>query len=534
MPQVPVTPRTQLRAIPTTPMHARDTGDVQAFVDGAQSLGDVNTEALLREQEVRNADRLLAATAAVQEEYRTFETGLRDRRGVNAWGVTTDVAKWWEEAAKRHTEGLENDVQRRHFGEQVTKLRAQSLDTASTFESDQRRVSLDTSAKAARSAATNFAAANHMNPDAVESSKRDVLASLDITAHLNGWDSVTAAVERGKALTDFHKQMIVAKIDSDPSGAAAYFEAHKDEIDGTVRSDVHEFVKKGAVREQAQAVVDDLERKPLAEALRIAREKYSGDLEDEVTRRLKERAAEDDAIIERGQRRAADDAWQIFGRSKKLSDIPLAMLNSLDGRTRIALEAEAKAQAEGARITTDWDTYYALKAQAIDAPAKFAATDLRTYFPKLDESERKYFIDLQQTVADPAKRHDVATWAAQLSSVHDEMGWTGKDGAEKRGLFDRVAEAAVQAERRRLGREMNDEERRKVLDQLLINGTIPGWLGGKDRQRFEVVGTPDEANFTVEVPDTERAAIEAALTKAKLPVTDEAVRALYLRKKGLQ
>lgn len=535
MPTIPINPRVRLRPVDTTPMEAGRPGATGLLVaEGAGQLSDVAAEALLAEQELRNADALLRTTAAVQDEYRQFETSLRDRRGQRAWGVTNDVAQWWQDAAKRHGEALENDAQRQHFAAQVARLRDASLDTASRYESQQRHDSLEQSAQATIKASTGFAAANHVSGVAVQGAKSDVLAAIQMQADLNGWTPEMRAEAESAALTNFHQQIIQAKLDSDPQGAAAYYDANKGEIAGDLQAETHRLVQAGAIREQAQAAVDELSRLPLAAALARARKDYSGELEDEITRRLKERADEDDASREQSQRRAADAAWDAFARTGRISDVPTALLHSLDGRDRVALENAAKEKLEGATTATDWDTYYALKTMAVDAPERFVGLDLRRYFGKLDAGARKQLIDMQQAAADPEQLKDLRTFEQQLGNVNDLMGWAGAGKAETRGQFERAATDAVAAESQRVGRKLTMGERQKILDTLLIEGEVPGLLFDPDKRYYQVAGTPDAARFVPEISAADRATIVEGLRKRGVQPTEARVLAAYRQWKGLQ
>jgi hypothetical protein len=535
MPQVPIAPRTQARPLSTEPQQAARPGlDAAQLLQGTERLANAQTEASLRQADIANADALMRVTAAMQDEYRQFQTSLQDRRGTNAWGVTNDVTKWWQDAEKRHGDTLGNDVQRRFFTQQVAKLRDQSLNTVSAYEADQRRASLEQSAKASILASTNFAAANHANMQAVVDSKNDVLAHLKIVSDLNGWSPELKQAAETDALTNFHKQIIQAKVDSDPQGAAAYFNANKGEIAGSQQAEVEKLVRLGALREQAQAATDALASLPLGEALKIAREKYSGELEDEVVNRLKQRAADVDAVRELYQRRAADTAWDVYSQTKKVSAIPTALWAQLDGRTRLAIENEARLDAAGARVATDWNTYDDLRRQAFRDPKGFAQVDLRQYFPKLGDSERKQLIDLQNKAARPEDMHDAATLAGQLSNVHDLMEWTGTKNAEVRGKFDSAVTDAIDAEQKRVGRKLDYQERQKIIDMMLLQGSVPGRLFGRnDRRVFEVVGTPDEANFQIEIPSDARKQIEDGLRKRGVEPTDDAVLRVFKLWKGI-
>lgn len=527
MPRVPLSQQ-ELRPLATAPVP-----DAQAVgpANAARRASDALQAAAIEQQQIADADALFRAESGIRGDYLKFEQSLREKRGVNAWGATKDATNWWADAGKRYMEGLGTDVQRRAFEQTLAGLSRQSIDTVSTYEADQQRVSLTQNAKATQVNAANFAAANHSNPEAIANAKRDILASNEIVAALDGWAPEMKAAADADAVSDLHTQVLGAMADSDPDGAAAYFAENESEIVGTNREAVKKLVETAGVRKRAQDIVDGYDGTPLSEALADVRKKHSGELEDEVVRRLKEREAEVDAIREQGQRRAADAAWQILGRTGRVSDIPTGLLNALDGQTRIAIESEARVRAEGGRTTTDWTTYEDLRRSIIAGET----VDLRQHFPKLAEAQRKQLIDLQTKAREDGGQFDAATLAQQLGNVHELLGWVGATNAETRGKFDAAVTAAIDAEQKRLGRKLAFDERQKVVDLMLIEGSVSkNWWPDKSVRLFEVAGTADQANFSIEVPDDERKKIEAALTRAGQPVTDEAVLNLYRRKMGLQ
>lgn len=584
MPKIPVygVQQEQLRPLPGVRQESiaspglLDAGATEQLRSG-QSLIAAGTEigkVAEQMQERRNAEKIFGAETALKTDYLAFQQQSLMRRGANAEGVTQDAAKWWEENAKLHADNLENPVQRQLFMMQATKLREGSLNTFSHHEAQQTYVANEEAATSSIVSSINLAAAEAgnapvmeprkvdvsqdaptitTNPDGtpnattapvsvtvskqpfdVESYKKDIVNRTDVLAQLNGWKPEKRDAYLNDKLTQFHSQIIQNRVDKDPEGARAYFEDNKPEIDGSQHDKIEKVLKLGGVRQVAQAFADEVQASGMSEveAIKAAREKFSGEQEDHAVLEIKTRFHEQDVSRELAQKKAGDTAWDIFAKTKNINAVPAEVMNAMDGKVRLALEAEAQALAAGKNIKTDPSVYYELRKMAVSDPDKFQQLDLRQYFSKLDEGDREKFIDLQH----PAKIKEAATLDAQLSNMHDQMGWGASD-KDKKGNFDRVVTNAIQEEQRRKGKELTQEERQKVIDRMVIDGEVLSghwYQNDPNKKLFEVYGTEDAARFAPKVPDDDRKKIEAALKRAGKPVTDAEVTRLYKLKNGLR
>jgi hypothetical protein len=151
------------------------------------------------------------------------------------------------------------------------------------------------------------------------------------------------------------------------------------------RDVIDKQIRVGTIRQIGQQGSDQIMGMGLSEsqALAKARQSYTGEQQDEVVRRVKERYADIDMTRERAQSDAADKAWQIWSQNKTLSAIPTSLINAMDGRMRDALEKEDAAHASGADIRTDWSKFYDLRQMAAVNPSGFAKADIREFFPSL-------------------------------------------------------------------------------------------------------------------------------------------------------
>lgn len=311
----------------------------QQQTDLAKNLGaagSILAAASQKMQDREDADMVFRAETAAKDDYLKYAETVRERRGQNAWGATKDTEKWFADQEKVHSEKLGNDNQRRLFGHTFTRLRLSALDFASRHEAEERRKSLEESAQASVVGSINLAAAEASNGkiDNVPTIKDDISKRVQVLSGLNGWDPERARVEESKLLTSMHKQVLQQLAISNPTGAKEYYKTYKDEIDGSERDGIEKIVKEGTLREVTQTAVDDIMLKglPLRESLALARDKFSGEEEDEIARRVKERFSETEAAINLGQKKAADEAWKVISSGGGRAQVPPAIWKAMDGR----------------------------------------------------------------------------------------------------------------------------------------------------------------------------------------------------------
>lgn len=540
MPRVPTydEPQVSLRPVAGTRVAPVETGN--PLLQAGQALeraSDPIAKQAAFLQDQQNADRVFQAEGKLKTDLLQFENGLRDRRGQNAWGSTDEANQWWDNASKQYVEGLENDTQRRIFGNTLQQLRQSSIATVSRFEGEQRKIAQDESARSSILGSINLAASHHRDPVAVASAKDDVLNRAAVLSRLNGWSAEVRAAQETQFLTNFHKQIIQAKLDVDPEGAKAYFDANRAEIAGADHAEIEKVVGESERRTKAQTVADAIMAQGLSRSAALAevRSKHAGQDEDEIITRVQQRYAEQDAAKAAAERDAANAAWAIYARTGKISEIPTELLNRVDGRTLIAMKSDQRAALSGSQIPTDWNRFYELKQMASTDPAAFAQLDLRQDFGRLAPEERRSLMTMQENVRKPDTARDVATLEQQLNKTHDVLGWKSSD-AEKRGQFDASVYRELDSESKQLGRKLTYEERQKVIDRLLIEGEVASgkwWAPDSDHRFYEVTDTDEAADFVPSIPKTERTKIESALQRAGVVVNDANVMALYKRKNGL-
>lgn len=537
MPTVPTydSPQVQAQSDPTSFLPSGNAGDQWVALGAAlQGAGDDLGRIALDQQHVANADAVLKTETAFKNDYLQYQQSLTNRRGQNAWGVTNDLNSWFDKAAPKYNDGLENDAQRRAFNATFQSIRTQGLESTGKFEADQQRQSLEESGKDSIAASINIAAADHNNISTIDGAKSDILKRLQLMGQLNGWSPEIHQAQETEALTNLHKQVIQALVDENPDHARQYYEANKQEIAGADRDVIDKVIKVGTIRQVAQVATDKIMATGAGEteALAYARSHYTGQEQDEVVKRVTERYAEADAVRERDQKTAGDRAWNIYSKANSLTAVPTTLLASMDGKDRLALQKEDAARISGKLVDTDWTTYYGLRAMAAQDPTKFSGTDIRLYYDKLSPDQRKEMIDLQDQVKKGGS-NDVQSLEQQLSQTHEVLKW-GSSDADKKGAFDSAVTRELAVQQAATGRKLTYDERQKVIDKMTIQGNYPGGPWFHSAHFADVAGTEKESQFAPKIPDDETAKITAALQRAKLPVTPDAIMRLYKQKHGLQ
>lgn len=370
MPRVPVYDTAQVESRPLPGVRESSVASPSLFGAAAEQQGKLGEGALRAGnsigavasvmQDRENADMLFRAETALKDDYLKFEQSVKERKGQSAWGVTKEAETWFTEQEKKHSGILQNDTQRQLFGQSLAKLRTAGLGAASGHESLERRKSLEESAQASIVGSINMAAAQAADGfagyvpaapqtdaegneipatpgDPIVGLKGDIIKRVQVISDLNGWSPERRALEEGKYLTSLHKQVLQSLVTNNPGKAKEYYDTYKNEIDGAERDGIDKFIKEGTLREVAQTAVDGIMSKGLglSGALNLARQKYKGEEEDEITRRIKERFSEREASMGLGAKQSADAAWKIVANGGGRDQIPPALWSSLKGEEQM-------------------------------------------------------------------------------------------------------------------------------------------------------------------------------------------------------
>lgn len=343
------------------------------------------------------------------------------------------------------------------------------------------------------------------NPEILTQSRdaiRAAVAELGQSRGLSG-QAIEAAttVELSKA----NAAVIAAAADAgNLDYAREYLKQNNTDMTPEARLAAQKIVDTGDFERRTQEATDTLVAQhggDTAGALRAARGKYSGKEEDAIVTRIKAIDAERQTLRERGQRDAADTAWRLVAQGKTP---PPSLLAALDGRDTIAIRNAL----EPKEVKTNPNVYYALTLAAAQDPAAFQKEDLRRYFDKLAPGDRKQLIDLQARASKPEEADQIATVQSQVTHMAASLGLK----EEERGTFQIEADKALSAAQTAKGKTLTQDERQKVLDRLVIEGTVPGdYWGSNQRRAYQA--SAEGRSFTPEFSDADRRRAIAALQR---------------------
>jgi hypothetical protein len=520
---------------------------VEQGLQGIIRAGGDLAEVAAKAQEERNGYAIFGASAALNSFMVEKGALMREYRGARAWGVAGKIMEQFDDYARKASGGLDNEPQRKAFDQRLAKARTELEEQALGWEQQQRTVSTQNTAQAdIRNAQDRALAAVGTASEALalETAAKNIRQNLDWLQEAYGWSREEATYNTQLEYSRLHLGVVQRKlIAGDAAGARAYFENNKVEIRGEVYDDVEQKLKAGETQVQARDAVEaalaltdndvDLARDEVRNA------KLAPEVEKAAILRLKEIDSENDERKREKQKTANDAAWAaFFDAGSRLSGVPGPLLHNADAATRLAMQHESDrviAQRKGkadAAPQTDPDTYYALRQMIRDDPAGFKAMDLRKVFPKLSPGDREEFIKLQ--TAPDERLRDIVTIDKQLSIAHGLMGLGSRDVDEK-ATFDQAVIEQLDIAMRERGKPLTMEERQKVIDRMMLPGSIPGFLFDKSRRYFQVKDTPDEGRFRFEYRDSDLERARQALAKRGVAApTREQLEEVVRRAYGLQ
>jgi hypothetical protein len=342
-----------------------------------------------------------------------------------------------------------------------------------------------------------------------------------------------------KATNQIHGQVVQSQIDAQNLDQARdYLQRYGNEMTPETFGRAKKALEIGTSDAKEQGLAESFwnsSNNNIAGALKMAREKLSGREEDQVVQRLKIFESERTSIIQAGQNDAKDKAWRSYSETGNFSKIPPSILASMDGADLASLQRTAKADLEartkGTEVKTNSNVYYQLTQEAMSNPdfADPRKFDLRQYFDRLSPGDRNHFINLQRTIGTKNEAPEAVTTQQQISAVTKQLGL--KD--EKAGMFASQANEALFAAQVNKGGKLNQAERQKVLDGLVLQGEIltGSWFRPDPNvYRFEARARGEEGKFKPEFTDAQRARAREVIinnTRNKNPTKKDVEDLLY-------
>jgi len=503
-----------------------------------QAMG-VAADDFQQQQDREDTTAIFAAETAIQTEYLKFQREARNRRGLQADGITREADEWWQKTTGEYS-GQLSQRQKTLLEQRMSKTRLTSLAGLSEWEDTQKRQGRQEVLTAANAAAIDHAASqvgSSVQGIAIESARQNIIRGITTHAQIEKLDPLVRDEEIIKATTHLHTQ-VLQNMTARPGNAAAaeaYFKKYKEEINGEQHDSLVKMFAGAASIEKAQGITDTLSKQKMSESEGLAwiRENTTGEERKDAEDAWVQRIARDVQARERAQATAFDTATAIYAKTGSLSSIPPHIRDAMDGKAWLALRKDAQeaaklAQGKDSAIKTDWPTYDKLREMARTNEKLFLQTDLRSYYGSLSPAHREQLIDLKDKLSKPEKRTEVLSDDKQVSIA---VGKLALKGATK-SQFEAAAYTALQDETNRNGgKPLSVEQRQKVIDRLAIEGELPGRIYQPDKVFYEVYGTPDADKFMPEVPSDHREVITNLWReKYKVSPTEQQIQQEFMKR----
>lgn len=406
---------------------------------------------------------------------------------------------------------LGNDAQRAAFRQAADRIRAELRGNLSSHMLKQQEVMRQETWTATINTATNQAHLLWGDAAMRQQSAEAIRATVGEMAQAHGWDDKVRESKLVEALSPMHDGVIAGMVDAGRADLARqYYDEHAPTMSVAVRAKAMNLIEAGDFERKTQDAAEAIYAMAdgnATEALKLAREQYSGKDEDAIVTRIKTLDAEETTLRERAQRDASDAAWGMYADGKR---IPASVWASMDGRDKVALRrtmrAEAEARAAGTTIKTDPNVYYALSIAAATDP-NFKGEDLRRYADKLSPGDFRHFVDLQAKTQKPEEQGAIVTINTQKTQTARAAGLKTEQAAQ----FYIEADKALGPD----AKSMTYEQRQAVLDRLVLRGEVKGSTPFNDpnMRLYEAQQSGRADTFTPEFSDADRRKAKAALQR---------------------
>ncbi len=211
-------------------------------------------------QHQENFDKVLRMESDLKErEVSFFDDMRRNKQGQNAWGVTDTYKRWHEDLVREMSQGLDNDAQRRAFGNLAKQRLPAGIDVVGRFESSEREKSITSSAKASIESSIKSGAMSWASPVAIATNEEAIRRTAEALGQAQGWGAEEKRNFVDTAIGQLYRSMIENRATDDPLGAKAMYEQYKDKIqDGTLRTDIERKLKASVTRAEGDRIAFSL------------------------------------------------------------------------------------------------------------------------------------------------------------------------------------------------------------------------------------------------------------------------------------
>jgi hypothetical protein len=518
----------------------------------AAGIGTTANLLARRAEEMRKEDDAAAAMegyskagARIRDVLHDQEKGVLSRRGAQAMGALNDSKRELDAIYRDVSSGLKNEDQRRQFKQLFDRRQSAELDGVARHVARERQAYKDEATAALVTGAVEAAANGYRNRTAIS----EALSVSETAIRANGQGKPPEVIKQQleAARSAIHRGVVERMSIDDPTGAKAYYDRVKGEVDGKDHAQIEKLLKDGVTRQVAQGHEDRIARTigagNLDDMLKEARKISDPAVRDDVVQRVKIRFAEHKATRDEAERANRDSAWGTILGGGGVDQVPTTVWSGLDGTTQKAMVDYVENRARrAARDNSDMGVYDKLNRMITSDLEGFKSYDILRHAPDLSERHLEKFLDLQRAARGADGDGKVTQLRTANQMVDDTLRKIGLDPSpppDKRAEANRVAlfrsrvQDELEALERREQRKAKPEDVQGILDRLIISGEVrgTGLLGlirDPDKRLYEAEA--GEEFFVSEVaalPRGERSKIEEALRRAGRPINDRAIVDLF-------
>lgn len=530
-----------------------------------------------------NADAVFQAETSDKAAFINYQSDVQqNRQGQYAKGVTTDTANWWKDRIAQNVEGLSNDAQKQLYSQRATSLQLQTLSSMSSFEGQQTEIAHDQSWKADKANTINLAAANPTD-DSVASSTAQIKQFNSYQAARKGWNPDVLQAENTADITDLHKQVIQQLVSTNPDVAKAYYDAHKSEIAGSQQAEIGQFAERATAASTGAAVAQQVwsAAGPQNDTDASNIDQMKATIRDQ----LKDNTYARDAALQQISQMDSDRDKGIHARvSNETSQVNTMLMHgqslaavqqtpvwqTLDGNTQRSItdHEEQLAATRANRAASDASRAYSNAARnQIQLNTAGLDTTMRLSDPTvLTSMSRDDVVNLRTQLGNENTQSLLNKWdtltknSSALSEAkidNDQFNVfatqaglnpsTKAPDAMKQQVIDvrNSIEQILGQEQLAKKRMLTRDERNTIMQQQLDNKVMQhNWFSSdvptpaialpKDDQGSAYVNVNGQKITLSNIPNADRSAIIAARQRAGLPVTEQSIAEMYVRKNNMK
>lgn len=475
----------------------------------------------------------------------TVQAQVSEKKGKDAINSRQFINEQWERATKPILEKANDRVKQRLSAASLAY--SGQLDGFAIKHEQQQIQEYDNQVTSASiESAQDDALINYTNPEIIEMSLFKVESVIRRNGERQGSapEVIEANIQQAKSST--HSKVLSRMVNSgEDLSAKNYYERYKDQFTGADQARAESVLEESSIRGESQRRSDEILIKydSQPEALEAARKIQDPKLRDETVRRVKSRFAEKKELDRQAEEERFTNAINTIEASGSTEEIPREDWAQFSLPERNGLIKYAQDSKRGIRPSTEWETYYDLKTQASvsgKSREKFMQTNLMKFRDRLADDEFKELVKLQTDLRQgKGAPKDLDGFRSDNQIVNDIMRSAGinpnpnpgTDESKEVALLRQQIETQVKVYQDRTGKKITNDELTNIANTMLTQVvTDRGFIFDTTKRVFEL-GPEDQVSVRIEdVPTAERTKIESSFRRRNIPVTDDKIVDMYIRK----